>query len=522
MKIKNNLAIAMISGFLLGSNCSPGLAGDTEEANRLFVTAAKAWSEADALSGSDLSVVETRFLSLNEATRNLNRIVDDHSGADLAVKLMIGENIGPMSMVRVQQARDAARADLSNALAACHDPVVCVSNFALTAARGIDEPSPRAKLLARIAIDRTSSELLEEALQASDLIEGIDNAKWRDRGYRFFAEGQVEEGDYSGGFETAGEIVDWWQRGFFFHSLVEALAEANEFAAAMKVAHPKLDATYSYPRMIADIAVAQVNAGQPDNALLTIGSLENDWDRDKALERMSIAQAEMGLYDEAIQTLDAIGSLSPLVTAITRLAVAQTDASYLAVALEYAGEIEGEDGRETAYRSISKAQAELGKFTEAAETLSGLPETRRSYGFETIAMVQAEVGLFSDAFMMIERIDDQDAIDRVFQQVATKQAEAELFSDAFDTIQQINNSNKSNFSLGKLAGSYAEIGRISEALELAYSINHVEYQRMALKRVVIGQAKAGMLSEAIGAALELSPFSYGLHALLDISDVVAN
>ena len=77
-----------------------------EEANRLFVQAVQLWNRA-----KDEPVAQQAG-TLREVQANLQAIIDRHGGATLAVRLVIGETIGPLSLVVVErEVRRASEAE---------------------------------------------------------------------------------------------------------------------------------------------------------------------------------------------------------------------------------------------------------------------------------------------------------------------------------------------------------------------------------------------------------------------------
>jgi formylglycine-generating enzyme required for sulfatase activity len=98
-------SIALILSLLLAA---PALAqtADDAAANRLFVHAVQLWNRA-----KDEPVAQQAG-TLREVQANLQAIIDRHGGATLAVRLVIGETIGPLSLALVQrEVRRASEAE---------------------------------------------------------------------------------------------------------------------------------------------------------------------------------------------------------------------------------------------------------------------------------------------------------------------------------------------------------------------------------------------------------------------------
>jgi formylglycine-generating enzyme required for sulfatase activity len=89
-------SFALILSLLLSP---PALAQSADDvaANRLFVEAVQLWNRA-----RDEPVAQQAG-TLREVQANLQAIIDRHGGASLAVRLVIGETIGPLSLALVQR-----------------------------------------------------------------------------------------------------------------------------------------------------------------------------------------------------------------------------------------------------------------------------------------------------------------------------------------------------------------------------------------------------------------------------------
>jgi formylglycine-generating enzyme required for sulfatase activity len=71
---------------------------DDAAANRLFVEAVQLWNKAEG------EPVEQRATTLKRVQANLKMIIESHSGSAMAVRLVIGETVGPLSVARVDRA----------------------------------------------------------------------------------------------------------------------------------------------------------------------------------------------------------------------------------------------------------------------------------------------------------------------------------------------------------------------------------------------------------------------------------
>ena len=76
---------------------------DDVAANRLFVEAVQLWSRAEG------EPVAERAATLQRVQSNLKMIIERHPGSALAVRLVIGETVGPLSVARVERAASEAQ-----------------------------------------------------------------------------------------------------------------------------------------------------------------------------------------------------------------------------------------------------------------------------------------------------------------------------------------------------------------------------------------------------------------------------
>lgn len=99
---------AIVLGLALTA-MSPAMADEDADANRLFVEAMLAWEQAADMAGGTPKAVAERVALLSAVQSNLDEIINNYPGANLAVQLVIGEAVGPLSREGVATAADAAR-----------------------------------------------------------------------------------------------------------------------------------------------------------------------------------------------------------------------------------------------------------------------------------------------------------------------------------------------------------------------------------------------------------------------------
>jgi tetratricopeptide (TPR) repeat protein len=515
MQISHFTKAIPVSIFLLVASFSPVKADNNEEANRLFVAAVKAWSEVHQTSGNSLEDVERRFFLLDETANNLNRIVSDYPGADLAVKLVIGEEIGPLSLSQVREGRDDAAKEVARALSNCSIPTECIIGHAHETARRIDNESQRARALAEIALTVVNERMLDEALDSTSSTDGFFG---RDSLLQSFAYAQIELGNFSGAQITVLEIGDLERRGYVYNRLVSGLAKSGQISVAQEIAQGRIDAHYDLDGMLESIAIAQAMEGLTSDSLSTLSGMLYDFSRDRALKEISILQAKAGLRTDAMNTIRIIQSPGHLVEALARVAVAIDESSLFASALEIANGIDDEHARDVALQEISAAQADAGLFEEAMRTPGGIRNRAwRDNAFERVAVAQAKAGLFSDSLDTLRRIEDSYSLDEALVQITGLLAEAGRYSEAHELVRNIKEEWNREDAVEAIAASQAKSGYFDEALEIAHNPDGPIFLG-AFREVVKAQAEAGLLRQSIDTAMELENANHRISMLVSISE----
>lgn len=176
MAIDHSFNHPSVVGFFL-SLALPAKGDDGAAANRLFVAGLEAWNQAEALTSEGLATAERRVSLLEQVVTNLRRIVDDHTGADLAVRLLIGDQIGPLSLKVAEAALEEADFALRVAMCEVQPNRACIFTEALVTARGIEDPKSRATALREIASVQASSDFFVEALVIARDMESVSKSE---------------------------------------------------------------------------------------------------------------------------------------------------------------------------------------------------------------------------------------------------------------------------------------------------------------------------------------------------------
>ena len=222
---------------------APVSADDNQEANRLFVEAVKAQSEYVELGNTfqnmlpELETFDHMLALLEKVHENLTSIVEGYPGSDLAVKLVIGETIGPFSLKDldgIEEELEVARRELRPRLVEwqereriarqCFDkPTLgCVLDEALVGVREIEGASDRARALSDIAQAQAEAGLFTEAL---DIARGIEDASFRARALTAIAQAKDDPALFTEALDTAQGIEDASFRAWALSGIAVALPE---------------------------------------------------------------------------------------------------------------------------------------------------------------------------------------------------------------------------------------------------------------------------------------------------------
>lgn len=281
---------------------------------------------------------------------------------------------------------------------------------------------------------------------AIHVVERIDNARERDKGFSDIAAVQIEAGDIVGATQVAGRI----------NNPIERASTLNQ------------------------IATVQIKAGDNTRAGLTLETAVQLLEKFKK----SIAQPELKantptkswaeVSREMLKSLDVVN----LPNSIRSIAKTQAMAGHITEALQTVGKIDDGDDFFLAYR-VS--------------------------GFLDIATVQIEAGdtagakmTLTDAIRAAEKLDDARTRDWKFIDIATTQAKAGDVIGAMQTARKINDSSKRVSTLDKIAIPQAQLGdemsvkvSLPEALHAAMRIDDEEKRARRFIEIATAQAQEG-------------------------------
>ncbi len=449
--------------FVMGSQAGQAIADDNTEANTLFVEAMLAWDDA-ALASDEME--RLRLIELVEA--NLQQIIVAHPGSDLAVKLVIGEAIGPLSMPVVRAALSEAEA---------------VAAVAQAWTDCISAPNPRCIMA---EVDRLSQSIPEA--QDDDVI--VSNA--------------ILVAAASGQLDTAIAMTAGLG-GYFLDRAFRDIAIAQANAGKMTEAHETVDRIANFStriRTLIAIAKAEFALSLPDQARATLmgayketGSATDPGERHRLRNDLIWKMAELGLAQDARTLALAIEEVDDRDEHLLRIVRAQTVEGSIDAAIETAALIEGTDSLDRAQGNIAVAEAKAGLSARALERANGITDATE----RLLTLAEVATGLAENGETALAETTLADAV-----ALAEEQGDDSWFR--FNFFRYVGTAQ------AKLGQTDAAIPSFDKATAAAIDLGEGDFRNMALAFVAEDLSKAGLVDRARGVIGQARDFARALQA----------
>lgn len=474
--------LAILSSFI------PAIADDQSAANQLFVSAVQEWKEANVLSDSLDSNLDIRAKKIEGVWVKLDRIVRNHGGSGLAVKLAIGEQVGPLSLVKVKAALQSIRYQLD--LSMCSE--------------GIHEIMSPACLF-REALDEVESITLDDYYS--------EPITFTNLGFAIVAKAQAEAGYFSQALATARRIEDYEFRVGQLGPMADIAffqARAGLFSQALQTAQSIGDSN-TKSLALRRLAMMQAKEGHSGEVLEMMPSIESAYHRSRVWLELGHAQQALGIARSIANNRDRSMILITISKEIG-------DARLLLEALEAARDIDDGLRRSVAMREVAEAQAEVGWFDKALRTAYEIELNNfRSMALADIGGLLATNGFLTQALDVAGDIGFGSSPDHVRLVVLARQVEAGLISQALDTAFALEELFAIALSFGALGGELKNSSLAAQAFEAARSSNDPFESAQALFLTAAAQARPDLIWKAITSSRSIDP-----DMLLDMAGEQAN
>lgn len=498
--------ITIVTGLALGSATADQ---GSSEANRKLVEAVQAWSKARELESDPVANADERLLLIDEALSRLKSIVDEYPESDLAVQLVIGNEVGPLSIPLAEAALAEAQQ-----YAGCYSGVPTLDCFlkeALRSAREIDSPEGRADSLAKVGALARGSEIFYEAIAASS---SINDSVIRVSAINKIAEFQAEAGLFSEAVETSKLLSNHAIRIALLAKIAGLKKDSELFDVAIdQVRKAPLGIAHNQNLMRA-IVREQSKAGMLEQANITTvyiedrlykvwslldlyefgknvdhlayairlarqGPLDIDligaWDEAEAAREL----ARKGRIDEALEIIEKMEDRDWHDPAYRATAYALAEEGQLSEALEIADKIKEEADRYRTLASIVKHLSASDNPDAAREVVERIPDAKaRSQALSHIALALYAQGSRDEALGLARSLEFPDHRAAVLIEIASKEEAEELLSDARAYVDLIEDTWSKAEAMGKLARLQRSIELYKEALRIAEGLPKHEADRL--------------------------------------------
>jgi tetratricopeptide (TPR) repeat protein len=548
MNLANTVSgLLLVFTLFLGSAAS---ADDTAAANRLFISAVTKWTEAQSiaqqvpqefdrvLSERELEVIDALVDLLSALQDSLTTITEQHAGSELAVRLIIGEQIGPLSMEGVEAA--LRRAQFTKHQARSN---IAANELVVSATAKWTEAQSLAQLLRQVsnrvlseqeleAIDRCILLLTETQEILTTIVEHHADSGFAAQLAAGGRIGTLSLAEVEAMFLSAQVALLTAQSNLPANDLVvSAIAKWTEAQSLAPQVPQEIDRVLSEHELQAiDRHIALLTETREILTSIVERYAESGFAAQLAAGRrigtMSLEEVESALRATCWMkpTMDCLLQMAlenasgtnmhhlERAEALRDIAAAQAGAGDIASALETAQGILERGWRASALSAIAAAQADAGDIVGVNQTLHDARETARSIGdhllrgeaLRDVAAVQAGTGDIAGARETARSINEQFRRVKTFAAIAAAQADAGDIAGALETAREIEDAPlRVEHALIAVAAAQAGAGDIAganqtlrEALETARGIRDSESRVRTLSTVATAQAGIGDIAGA--------------------------
>ena len=247
--------------------------------------------------------------------------------------------------------------------------------------------------------------------------------------------------------EAADKIEFTWRRVRAIVALANIQVELGMVAEALD-SLPKIEGRLEGEDCYCfkNLAELQTKLGQIEKARVTFAQakriahgIEDQKSRVDSLQEIAIAQAEAREFNDAIETAQEIESQWDKAYALQRIISVQINAKDFPAALATANRIEEPLTKSRSLWIIAHAQVSSGDFTAALKTAEAIDEPEKTNTLVVIANAQAWAGDFTAALNIAKNIEDKFKRIDILVAIVKGQARTKNFTAALKTVEEIDN-----------------------------------------------------------------------------------
>jgi tetratricopeptide (TPR) repeat protein len=511
MTFRGFLHTAAYVGFVALAGYAPITANaETEEsANSLLVRSIELWQKAEAIDGHDLISSQTRLELLESVHKNMKEVVSVHSGSDLALSLIIGEQIGPLSLSIAEEAKLQALRS--------HQLALCVANptrecaFALAVDLTLDKSSR----VGVFPIIEGFSQIgnFEEAIKFAD---NIESEKAKQLAYEKISTALAKAGQFEKAQDVAYQIRDVDYLGSALAEIVDAMTKAGKYDAASRIAK-KIAKGNNRRDAIMSISNSLANNGNFDAAFRIADELDDHW-QSIASRNISSAQLEAGHVQAAWNTALSIKDPGYLVEAGIQIAASLEKEEIVQELISFARGIESPIRKESALRTVGVHTQSSALLAEARAMAIKADDDMRLWW---AAIEEIDAGLLSEAALTAENIDDLSFRSELFERLSEIQIKIGMTTEARGNLYRLTPERRLKI-LARLWSVEGDSSELDKALQLARSMEDEMSISLALADIISRTTNAERLEEAEHIAANIPNVSLRDYAYLHIVEVYSS
>lgn len=273
------------------------------DANYLFVNAVQKWRHIESIQNNDIKSVQEKIEKLNEILVSLEEIVNSYASSDLAVSLVIGNSVGPLSIDRVQKEIRLQHLDLILAGCELAPSANCVATFTKDVLLTIDDDIELMWSQNIVADQLASLSRVSEALQIAN---SITHDETRYRALADIVRSIATYESIESAIKIASEIIDEDYKSIAYQHIAAYLTHVGKFREAAELL-PLITNQSQSAQTREDIALSLAKEGRIVDALHLLEPLFAIT-RDSALSNIALNLIEADLLEYSKEIIRRISS----------------------------------------------------------------------------------------------------------------------------------------------------------------------------------------------------------------------
>ncbi|MGR3608407.1 MAG: hypothetical protein ACU0BN_06020 [Sulfitobacter sp.] len=382
-------SVLRASIFALLFSAGGGVSADTAAgANSLFVRAVEGWQSVEQIAGNDTASARRKLERLKEVSAAIDSIIADHSGSELAVKLIIGETVGPLSVPMLKET--VREAELKLQLSECADEPTssCIIDLAVSIVRDMSGDSSF-YYIKDIAISQAQAGLYNESLKTA---RSIPDRKVQENALSQISIKMAETGDLDQALNLASGLSIGSAASQAYSAIVSSKIELGKFGDAERL-FEKIEDNQARRDVLIEYAKALASKGQMETSMDLLTRIDDVY-RSAAMKDIFEIQVSEGDYESAWETADNIPDDSYRCQAVVRFGIATDDREIIDRIIESTLNMEDGFHKEICFRTIG-IQANRSSFLGEARRLVA---ERGGLSIWHAVKDELEAGLFEDAY----------------------------------------------------------------------------------------------------------------------------